>query len=51
MNIDLHEVANVLNELFNEYKCFVRDNNCHIHKYNAHVALQNNEEVLIIDTD
>lgn len=49
MNIDLHGLANILNDLFEKNKCYIRDKDCRTIDYHAHVAIQNKKEVLVID--
>ena len=49
MNIDLHELANILNDLFERNKSFIRDKDCRVIDYHAHVAKKNKKQVLVID--
>ena len=49
MDVDLRELANILNDLFERNKIFIRDKDCKVIDYHAHVAIQNKKEVLIID--
>lgn len=49
MDVDLYKLANILNDLFERNKCYIRDKDCRVIDYHAHVAIQNKKEILVID--